>query len=178
MDAILWNLEHLSWNFALHSETTQGMCMRSMIGISVLLRMLDPVQGLEHTFLTQRQWGRQWWWLQMYPKRISPTLHVKVMVYSLVSILPQSHPTVHLTPSSWGLSTPVPSQLPGEHSSLATFTCSWLIILTYICAISSQRTIPTYTPGRKMAIKIFFLYLSILPRNANSGSARIWTSTL
>ena len=46
MAAILWNLEQLGRNFALHSGTTQDMCLQHMIGITVILRMLhvDPGQ--------------------------------------------------------------------------------------------------------------------------------------
>ena len=40
MAAILWNLEQLGQNFALHSKTTHGMCMQNMIGISATLKAL------------------------------------------------------------------------------------------------------------------------------------------
>ena len=43
-------------------------------------------------------------------------------------------------PENWHLC-PAPSQLPGEHSNLATFKCSWLIIPTYI------HTLPSYSCG-------------------------------
>ena len=67
-----WNLEQfLGRNFALHSRTTQGMCMQSMIGISVTLMMLDPVQKFKHKF-----WILQWQ-LQMYQKNIGSTLNVR-----------------------------------------------------------------------------------------------------
>ena len=47
MAAILWNLEQLGQNLALHSGTTPDIYLQNMIGISVTLRMLDPGQRLE-----------------------------------------------------------------------------------------------------------------------------------
>ena len=39
MATILWNLKQLHQNFALHSRTTQGVCMQNMIGTFETLRM-------------------------------------------------------------------------------------------------------------------------------------------
>ena len=50
------NLEKFGPNFALHSVTTQDMCLQNIIGISLKLRVL----GL----------------LQTYQTHIGPTLHV------------------------------------------------------------------------------------------------------
>ena len=44
MAAIMWNLDELGRNFALYFGTTKGICMQSMIGTSVLLRMLVHVK--------------------------------------------------------------------------------------------------------------------------------------
>ena len=44
------NIELLGRNFALHSGTTQSMCLQNIIGISVKLRALDPSQRFKHTF--------------------------------------------------------------------------------------------------------------------------------
>ena len=71
MDAILWNIEQLGQSLTLHSKTTQGLYTQNMIGISVILRTLDPVQRFEHIFWIQQRWQR----LQMYQKHIVPTLH-------------------------------------------------------------------------------------------------------
>ena len=49
MATILQNLDQLGQNFALHSETTQSMCLQNIIGISVQLRALDPAQRFQHT---------------------------------------------------------------------------------------------------------------------------------
>ena len=67
MAAFSQNLEHLGRNFALHSETTQVMCMQNIIEITVIIR----VQRFEHTFCLQRR--RR---LQTYQTYIDPTLHV------------------------------------------------------------------------------------------------------
>ena len=75
---------------------------------------------------------------------------VKVEVYSL--LLPLSHITFQLTPCSRGLSTPAPSQLHGEHTSLATVTFPWLSIPTCIHALPLQA--PVYAPTWRKAIYI------------------------
>ena len=40
--AILWNLQQLGRNFVLDSGTTHGICMQSIIGIYVIMRILEP----------------------------------------------------------------------------------------------------------------------------------------
>ena len=73
ISAISQNLEQLGRNFALHSGTTHGMCLHTIMGISVKMRALDPGQRFEHTFwiLLLLQWRRR---LQRYQKHIGPTL--------------------------------------------------------------------------------------------------------
>ena len=63
-------------NCALHFGTTQNMCPQNMIGISVILRMLDPGQRFRYTFWILRWWQHQR--LQRYQNHIhvGPTLHV------------------------------------------------------------------------------------------------------
>ena len=70
MAAILRNLEQLGPNFALHSGTTQDMCVWNIIRISLKLRALGPAQRFEDTFwilLPLR-------WLQSYQTHIGPTI--------------------------------------------------------------------------------------------------------
>ena len=62
----MWNLD----NWA--ERTTQYMCLRNMICISITLRTLYTVQGFEHTFWIQRRRLR----LQAYQKHTGTTLHV------------------------------------------------------------------------------------------------------
>ena len=68
--AISWNLQQLGWNFALLSSTTQGMCMRNIIGISVIMRALEPAQRFKHTFCLWRQW-RLWTYQTPYRSHTS-----------------------------------------------------------------------------------------------------------
>ena len=72
MAAILRNLEQLGRYFALHTMTTQSMCLQNIFGISVIMRALDPGQRFEHTF-----WILLRWWLQRHQKHIGSTLHVE-----------------------------------------------------------------------------------------------------
>ena len=71
MATISRNLEQLARNFALHSRTTEYMCLQNIIGISVKMRALGPGQRLQRTFWIL--WRRR---LQRYEKHIGPTLHV------------------------------------------------------------------------------------------------------
>ena len=48
MAVILWNLEQLGPNFALHSGTTQDMCLQNIIRISLKLRVLGLAQKFKN----------------------------------------------------------------------------------------------------------------------------------
>ena len=50
MAAILRDLEQLGQYLALHTRTTQGLRLQKIIGISGIMRALDPGQRFEHTF--------------------------------------------------------------------------------------------------------------------------------
>ena len=65
MVTISQNLEQSGPNFALHSGTTQDMCMKNIIKISGKFRVLGP----EQRFDLHRQ-------LQSHQSHIDPTLHV------------------------------------------------------------------------------------------------------
>ena len=69
MAAISQILEQLGPNFALHSSTTQDMCLQNIIGISTKLQALGLGQRFNYTFLSQQQ-------LQINQTYIGPTLHV------------------------------------------------------------------------------------------------------
>ena len=58
------------------------MRLHNMIGISVTLRMLDPVSGFEHTF-----WIR--WQLQVYQKTYMWDLFIRKQIFFV--IIPHSH---------------------------------------------------------------------------------------
>ena len=51
MATISRNLEQLGRNFALHSGTTQDMCLKNIVWITVTVRALDPGQRFEHTYV-------------------------------------------------------------------------------------------------------------------------------
>ena len=69
--AILRNLEQFGQDFALHSRTTQGMCMQNIIGIPVIMRALALEQRFGNTFWIM--WRRR---LQLYQKHKGPTHHM------------------------------------------------------------------------------------------------------
>ena len=68
-------------------------------------------------------------------------------------------------PCPYGLSTPAPSHLPGEHTSLATFTCPWLIITTYIHSLP-------YTPGWREAIEIMYFAQEYMYKQGDPARTR------
>ena len=72
MAAILQNLYHLGPNFALHSRTTQDMCVQNIIGISAKLRALARSQRFSYTFRILRRRRR----LQTNRTHIGPHIHV------------------------------------------------------------------------------------------------------
>ena len=91
MAAIPRNLEQFGHTFALHSETTQDMCLQNIKGISVKMRSLCPAQIFQNTFwillllLLLR-------WLQTSQTHIGPTLHVHVVTISLDNLASFSAP--------------------------------------------------------------------------------------
>ena len=72
MAAISWNLEQIGPNSALHTGTTQDMCVQDIIGIYAKLRVPGPEQRFDNTFRILLQWRR----LQTNRTHIGPTLHV------------------------------------------------------------------------------------------------------
>ena len=71
MATISWNLEQLGPNFALHTATTQDMCVHQDL---CKLRALSPEQRFDNTFLDP---PTQPWRLQTNQTHIGPTLHVE-----------------------------------------------------------------------------------------------------
>ena len=74
MASVLWNLEQLGPDFALHSGAIQDMYLQNVIGISEKLRALQNV-GPPPPRKLITHFG-SYYWLQTNQTHIGPKLHV------------------------------------------------------------------------------------------------------